>query len=84
MPSHMRELGDAYVKREFRQHQNAKPEFLPGFFSAWESYVKDLSAKDESAGFGRPIESKKMNAMTEEQRMNMEKLKDEARKARNV
>ena len=41
----MRELGDAYVKSEFRLHKSAsKPEHLNQFFDAWEGYLDQLSS----------------------------------------
>ena len=39
LPREMRQLGDSYVKSEFKLHKNAKPEHLDGFFSEWEKYL---------------------------------------------
>lgn len=39
----MKELGDAYVKSEFRLHKTAtKPEQLHQFFVAWEEYLDQI------------------------------------------
>jgi Complex1_LYR-like len=39
----MKELGDAYVKSEFRQHKSVtKKEHLDQFFSAWEQYLDQI------------------------------------------
>ncbi|KAL7451906.1 hypothetical protein ACHAWC_004251 [Mediolabrus comicus] len=40
LPHEMRQLGDAYVKAEFRLHQKVtKPEQLDPFFSEWNKYL---------------------------------------------
>ncbi|KAL3787748.1 hypothetical protein ACHAW5_002216 [Stephanodiscus triporus] len=38
----MRQLGDAYVKSEFRLHKNAKPEQASMFFVEWEKYLEHI------------------------------------------
>lgn len=56
LPPQMRQLGDAYVKSEFRQHKSVtNPEQLQEFFTAWENYLEQIKfsarAKDSlSAG----------------------------------
>lgn len=42
LPTEMKELGDAYVKSEFRLHKAAKQEQLDQFFVAWEDYLDQL------------------------------------------
>mmetsp|Transcript_6112 Transcript_6112/g.9343 ORF Transcript_6112/g.9343 Transcript_6112/m.9343 type:complete len:132 (-) Transcript_6112:47-442(-) len=39
LPHEMKQLGDAYVKAEFRLHTKAKPEQLEGFFAEWDKYL---------------------------------------------
>mmetsp|Transcript_9357 Transcript_9357/g.14297 ORF Transcript_9357/g.14297 Transcript_9357/m.14297 type:complete len:132 (-) Transcript_9357:26-421(-) len=39
LPHEMKQLGDAYVKAEFRLHTKAKPEQLEGFFAEWNKYL---------------------------------------------
>ena len=40
----MRELGDAYVKNEFKLHKTAttKPAQVEQFFAAWENYLEQI------------------------------------------
>jgi hypothetical protein len=38
----MRELGDTYVKSEFRLHKTAKPQHIQSFFVAWQSYLEQI------------------------------------------
>lgn len=43
LPTEMRQLGDAYVKSEFRAHKAVtNPEQLQNFFSEWQSYLDQL------------------------------------------
>ncbi|CAF0809529.1 unnamed protein product [Rotaria sordida] len=35
LPHELRELGNQYVRSEFRRHTNAKPEFVPNFMLEW-------------------------------------------------
>jgi hypothetical protein len=49
----MKELGDTYVKSEFRLHKTAKPEHVQSFFAAWRSYLEQI----ESAGRARQATS---------------------------
>ena len=40
LPPDMKNLGDVYVKVEFRQHKNAKKEFIPQFMQEWTKYCE--------------------------------------------
>lgn len=42
LPREMRQLGDAYVKSEFRLHKSAKPEQTTLFFTEWEKYLQHI------------------------------------------
>ena len=43
LPSELRQLGDAYVKSEFRLHKSAKKlEQIQFFFQEWEEYLKQI------------------------------------------
>ncbi|CAH8528168.1 unnamed protein product [Schistosoma guineensis] len=43
LPSHLREIGDKYVKTEFKKHKDAKPEFVQPFMVEWTKYAVELS-----------------------------------------
>jgi len=38
----MQQLGDAYLRSEFKLHKSAKPEHLEGFFTEWEKYLDQI------------------------------------------
>ena len=38
----MRQLGDAYVRSEFRLHKSAKPEQAAMFFTEWDKYLEHV------------------------------------------
>jgi hypothetical protein len=43
LPNEMRELGDAYIKAEFKLHRTVtKPEQLDNFFNEWEAYLDQV------------------------------------------
>ena len=44
LPHDMKHLGDVYVKVEFRQHKDAKPQFVKQFIEEWTKYceVRDV------------------------------------------
>lgn len=101
LPTEMRELGDAYVKSEFRLHKSAtKPEQLHQFFVAWEEYLDELlttarakevlatGSLDNSAvrddnetpfSFGRDLPQD--TELSDEQKQQLEKLREETKKA---
>jgi hypothetical protein len=68
LPKEMRQLGDSYVKAEFRLHKKSKPEFLDQFFSGWDQYLNAIlktariqesystgALDDKSVGDDRPV-----------------------------
>lgn len=50
LPHEMKQLGDTYVKAEFRLHKKAKPEHLTGFFREWEKYLDQLMVTARARG----------------------------------
>jgi hypothetical protein len=96
LPSEMKQLGDAYVKSEFRLHKKAKTEQLGVFFQEWEKYldsiqmaarakqsvsVGSLGENNESSIFQFGRDLPQDVELSEEQLSQLEKLKDEAVKA---
>merc|ERR1711990_482438 len=59
LPIDLKHFGDVYVKVEFRQHRDAKAEFLPEFIKQWTLYAQDLeeqsikSQKSKKNKFGK-------------------------------
>ena len=96
LPAQMRNVGDAYVKSEFRLHKTAKPEQLGHFFFEWEKYLKSIQVaaraneslssdtitkQDHKFEFGKELPLDL--DLSEEQKGQLEKLKSEAQKIRN-
>merc|ERR1712173_61208 len=61
LPIDLKHFGDVYVKVEFRQHRDAKAEFIPEFVKQWELYAADLESQTKASEdskkikFGKPI-----------------------------
>lgn len=81
LPPTKRALGDAYVKKEFRDHRSAKPEFVRGFLKAWEAYASDLERAPDAKSVGRDLPAKLVSDMSLEQKNMLAKLEREARRA---
>jgi hypothetical protein len=95
LPVEMRSLGDAYVKSEFRLHKNVNNEEQLGkFFTEWEQYLKHiqetaraketkaagLTDSQQKADYGVELDADTSVGMTEEQKVQLEKLRHEASK----
>ena len=106
LPSGMRDLGDKYVKAEFRQHKNVTNEdHLKRFFQEWEQYLSHIgqaARARESRAFGLSGNESTSNSgvsesedsssklysfgadletgieLTDEQKSQLEKLREEA------
>jgi len=74
----MRELGDRYVRDEWRLHRDAKPEFVPGFLDAWRKYLVEVEGSAVSGEVGADLGTDDLDAMTAEQLQQLEQLKDSA------
>jgi hypothetical protein len=46
----MRSLGDRYVRNEFRQHRNAKPEQVAAFYAEWNRYLNHMRYQKGAGG----------------------------------
>lgn len=100
LPVEMRELGDTYIKSEFRLHKTAKPEQAEKFFEEWENYRSQIlmtaraqesrssgSLDDKSGGgsgstvFDFGVDLPPDAELSEEQREQLQQLREEATKA---
>lgn len=87
LPFHLRRLGDAYVREEFRKHAKTDAKWLGAFFAEWGAYAETLERADPTAAPGAPgavgadLAPDALRAMTEEQRQMLDKLKAEADEA---
>jgi hypothetical protein len=76
LPPELRNMGNAYVKAEFRLHKSAKPEFVNTFMTQWNDYYVQLSQQG-MAGYGKDMDT---SSMSPEQLQKLEELKNETRK----
>lgn len=83
LPAEMRQLGDKYVKDEFRRHTVAEPAFLERFFAEWDHYLATLQQQNAATGFGSSLDETKKHALNDEQKQMLGKLKREAAEAFN-
>eukprot|EP00743_Colponemidia_sp_Colp-15_P010914 GILK01012096.1.p1 GENE.GILK01012096.1~~GILK01012096.1.p1 ORF type:complete len:109 (-),score=10.43 GILK01012096.1:102-428(-) len=84
LPATMKELGDTYVRAEFRAHHgpNTTPPQYQQFMNAWFSYVQTLrSQKDD---IGRDLHDIDIENLNDEQRGKLQQLRQEARKLKKT
>jgi hypothetical protein len=94
LPQEMRQLGDAYVKQEFKLHKDVtKPEQLTPFFTAWQDYLQQIlktarvqetvatGSLDAGAAMSQQTFGKDLPAdmeLSQEQLDQLQKLKEQA------
>lgn len=73
----MRQLGDVYTKVEFRQHKDAKPQFVEEFIIQWNMYCDDI----EKGQIGKGITEDQLdNDLSADQQMQLYELMKETTK----
>jgi len=81
LPTEARELGDAYVKKEFQLHRGASPEFLQQFERQWRDYLTHIRREAGKAqpgdALGREMTSEEVGALSDEQKVQLMKIHDE-------
>ena len=78
LPAVMRKMGNAYVRNEFALHRKAKPEHVVKFYAAWDEYLEGIRQK--GSGFGADLDAQAEKALSDAQREQLIKLKEETRK----
>ena len=84
LPTPMRVLGDGYAREEFRRHLEAKTtrEQWLEFGSEWSKYLGAIDPRGADAGamsnLSGELAPEVVEAMTEEQRQMLQKLREEA------
>jgi len=73
LPKQMKEMGDAYVQMEFKQHIDAEEKHLAMFYTAWENYLRNIRKRKDGDRYGRDLDSDTKSNLSDEQR---EKLKE--------
>ena len=73
LPFQMKEIGDKYVKEEFRQHKEASTEFVEQFLQEWKQYARtlekqanvDTNADDHHPVFGRHMTKEEWDGLSQ-------------------
>jgi len=73
LPQEMRALGDAYVRKEFRDHRSAKAEQVARFLEGWEDYLQALNPG--AAQRGRDLSAEELAALNPEQAEQLDKMR---------
>ena len=83
LPFHLRELGDRYVRDEFRKHAKADAKWLRGFAASWEEYAATLERQSAASaeGIGRALAPEQLRGLTDEQKNQLAALRYEAERA---
>ena len=84
LPFHLRELGDRYVRDEFRKHRAADARWQRGFAAGWADYVRQLEsqgAAEFDAGAGSALDPAVVKALSDEQKNQLAALRYEAERA---
>lgn len=78
LPAIQRELGDSYVKHEFRIHQNIEnPEHIISFLVTWHDYLKQLTEKEWQRSH---ISQETIDSLSEDQVIQIHELMKEIKK----
>ncbi|XP_050183496.1 succinate dehydrogenase assembly factor 3, mitochondrial [Myiozetetes cayanensis] len=88
LPPALRDLGDRYVKEEFRRHRAAGPAEAQRFLREWENYAaliqqqinEDKQNLREKTVYGIQLTEEKLNDFRDEQIGQLKELMDEATK----
>lgn len=75
LPPKHRELGDRYVRSEFRSHKNATAEQVDKFMEGWKSYLEQL--RHQGGQVGRPLSQDEAASLNNDQRDQLFRLKQQ-------
>ena len=84
LPPDARALGDAYVKEEFALHKDASDNFMVQFDRQWRDYLTTLRATDAEAPIGREMTAEEVAALSDEQKIQLLKIRESASGAPTV
>ena len=80
LPADARALGDDYVRQEFRLHRDASSDFLHQFERQWRDYLTVLrSSGGTEQPVGRDMTAEEVGAMSDEQKVQLLKMREEAK-----
>ncbi|CAM9945699.1 unnamed protein product [Pylaiella littoralis] len=75
LPPKHRELGDRYVRSEFKAHKEATGDQVAQFMHAWQSYLEQL--RNQSGQVGRALSQDDVEHLNDEQRQQLLRLKQQ-------
>mmetsp|Transcript_8738 Transcript_8738/g.32229 ORF Transcript_8738/g.32229 Transcript_8738/m.32229 type:complete len:114 (-) Transcript_8738:1280-1621(-) len=79
MTGPMRELGDSYVREEFKNMKaNAKSEHWAPFVTEWQNYLAQMSGMGDHVQSSGDLTEELLESMNPEQRQQLARLRKEA------
>lgn len=83
LPKKMQDIGNSYVKNEFKLHQNTKnEEHIKQFMNNWNKYLQDLQNRRlNDKKFGAMLDEDLKSKLNSEQAEKLEHLKNEIKKS---
>ncbi|CAB1105027.1 unnamed protein product [Ectocarpus sp. CCAP 1310/34] len=76
LPPKHRELGDRYVRSEFKAHKEATGDQVVQFMHAWRSYLEQI--RNQRGQVGRSLSAADVSHLNDEQREQLFRLKQQA------
>ena len=78
LSTELKQLGDKYVKEEFRLHKKVTNEaHLNNFYKEWDNYVHIM--KNSNGKVGRDLEKTEAQKLNDEQRIKLAELRQETK-----
>lgn len=80
LPPTLQQIGDEYVKSEFRRHKNASASFVNDFLRQWHDYVTQLDKQLTSQTpreLGSNLQLDLIDQLSEDQLLQLNELKEE-------
>merc|ERR1712216_51073 len=81
LPPMMRQLGDTYVREEFKQHKTANAQQTQVFMEQWRDYARQIEA-GVAVGMendvGSDLDESELHAFNDEQKAQLDKLREQA------
>jgi len=84
LPPEARELGDAYVKEEFKLHRDAAPNFLVQFERQWRDYLTSLKVTQNEGVIGREMTPDEVASLSDDQKVQLLKIRESSAGAPTV
>ena len=78
LPADARQLGDAYVKAEFKLHKGASESFLMQFERQWRDYLTTLKLSNADGAIGREMTAEEIATLSDEQKIKLLEIRENA------